>query len=335
MTISADAAFPVDAPARDAEPVSHALPSTVWEPGGPYDLARTIGALQCGVHDPAFLRQDGTFWLAFRNDDGAATLRLEQRGALRAARIHAAAWGPGAETAIASLPKLLGADDDWSQFDSAPFLAGLPELARKGRYLNPGLRLPATGRMLDAVVRVVLEQKVTGIEAKRAWHWLLVRHGGEAPPAPGAPRGLRLPPTAAQWCRVPSWDWHRAGVDGQRSSTILKAATVAPGLERLAELPRDRVAAGLCSVPGIGAWTAAEVLQRTHGCPDSISVGDYHLASYVGAALTGRRTDDAGMLRLLEPWVGQRQRVVRMLYASGFRKPTYGPRLAPSDHRQR
>ncbi|WP_026553588.1 3-methyladenine DNA glycosylase [Arthrobacter sp. H20] len=307
-----------------------------WEPGGPYNLAGTISPLQCGALDPAFIHHQGGAWLAFRNDDGATTLRLEQRGVLRSTRVHALAWGPGARSALERLPALLGGDDDWSHFDSPGFQTRLPELARKGRYLNPGLRLPATGRMLDTVVRVILEQKVTGIEAKRAWRWLLTRHGDNAPQAPGAPQGLRLPPTAAQWRRVPSWDWHRAGVDAHRSDTIMKAVSMATGLERLAGLSSSgRVTAALCSVPGIGAWTAAEVLQRTHGCPDSISVGDYHLAAYVGAALTGSRIDDAGMLKLLAPWAGDRQRVVRMLYASGFRKPVYGPRLAPEDHRHR
>ncbi|MBP2215619.1 DNA-3-methyladenine glycosylase [Arthrobacter sp. CAN_C5] len=326
-------AGPAAAPERGAGSGAHSL---VWEPGGPYSLVRTVGSLQCGAHDPAFIHHLGGIWLAFRNDDGAATVRLEQRGALNDARVHATAWGPGASAAIESVPVLLGADDDWSHFDTPGFQASLPELARKGRYLSPGLRLPSTGRMLDAVARVILEQKVTGIEAKRAWRWLLVRHGDEAPRPQGAPAGLRLPPTAAQWRRVPSWDWHRAGVDAHRSETILKAASLASGLERLAAIQSaSQVTAALCSVSGIGPWTAAEVLQRTHGCPDSISVGDYHLAAYVGAALTGRRTDDAGMLELLAPWSGNRQRVVRMLYSSGFRKPTYGPRLAPEDHRQR
>ncbi|MHA7277846.1 DNA-3-methyladenine glycosylase family protein [Arthrobacter sp. Hz1] len=322
--------------AQRTAPGSPAPESLVWEPQGPYNLAGTIGSLQCGAFDPAFVHHQGGAWLAFRNDHGATTLRLEQRGALGTARVHALAWGPGARAAIDAAPTLLGDADDWSHFDSPHFLAALPELARKGRYLNPGLRLPSTGRMLDAVVRVIIEQKVTGIEAKRAWRWLLTRHGDAAPAAPGAPPGLRLPPTAAQWRRVPSWDWHRAGVDAHRSDTIMKAVAMATGLERLAGVPSSgRVTAALCSVPGIGAWTAAEVLQRTHGCPDSISVGDYHLAAYVGAALTGRRTDDAGMLELLAPWSGNRQRIVRMLYASGFRKPTYGPRLAPEDHRHR
>ncbi|MHA7143465.1 DNA-3-methyladenine glycosylase family protein [Arthrobacter sp. TmT3-37] len=308
-----------------------------WIPDGPYNLAATIGTLQCGTHDPSFLVQGPDSWLAFRTVDGPVTLSLRQRGSLTSSRIQANAWGPGAARALASLPRLLGAHDDWTAFDCAEFRATLPDLARKGRYLNPGLRLPSSGRMLDTVARAILEQKVTGIEAKRAWRYLLVRYGDPAPGAGGvAPAALRLPPTAEQWRRVPSWDWHKAGVDAKRSATILKAALVATGLERLASLPGgDAVRAGLRSVPGIGVWTAAEVVQRTHGCPDSISVGDYHLAAYVGAALTGRRTDDAGMIELLAPWQGQRQRVVRSLYSSGFRKPTFGPRLSPEDHRRR
>lgn len=311
--------------------------ATEWIPSGPYNLAGTVGTLQCGAHDPAFIVQGPDSWLAFRTVDGPATLALRQRGPLNDSRIQASAWGPGAARALESVPRLLGADDDWSAFDHSEFRATLPELARKGRYLDPGLRLPACGRMLDTMARAILEQKVTGIEAKRAWRYLLTRHGDPAPGAGDvAPAGLRLPPTAEQWRRIPSWEWHRAGVDSKRSATILKAALVSTGLERLASLPGgDAVRAGLRSVPGIGVWTVAEVVQRTHGCPDSISVGDYHLAAYVGAALTGRRTDDAGMIELLEPWKGQRQRVVRSLYSSGFRKPTFGPRLSPEDHRRR
>ncbi|WP_434993451.1 DNA-3-methyladenine glycosylase family protein [Arthrobacter sp. Ld5] len=311
--------------------------ATEWVPDGPYSLARTIGTLQCGPHDPSFIVEGPDHWLAFRTADGPVTLALRQRGSLNESRVQARAWGPGAACALASVPRLLGADDDWSTFDASEFRATLPDLARKGRYLAPGMRLPSSGRMLDTVARAVLEQRVTGIEAKRAWRYLLVRYGDAAPGAGDvAPAALRLPPTAEQWRRVPSWDWHKAGVDAQRSSTILKAAHVASGLERLASLPGgDAVRTGLRSVSGIGVWTVAEVVQRTHGCPDSISVGDYHLAAYVGAALTGRRTDDAGMIELLRPWKGQRQRVVRSLYASGFRKPTFGPRLSPEDHRRR
>jgi hypothetical protein len=35
------------------------------------------------------------------------------------------------------------------------------------------------------------------------------------------------------------------------------------------------------------------------------------------------------MLELLEPYRGQRARVVRLLELSGIRAPRYGPRLSP------
>ncbi|MDN6499251.1 MAG: 3-methyladenine DNA glycosylase, partial [Yaniella sp.] len=46
-------------------------------------------------------------------------------------------------------------------------------------------------------------------------------------------------------------------------------------------------------------------------------------------------TDDAGMLELLEPWRGHRQRLVRLIYASGIRFSRFGPRLAATDFRDR
>ncbi|HAN25365.1 MAG TPA: 3-methyladenine DNA glycosylase, partial [Microbacterium ginsengisoli] len=84
-----------------------------------------------------------------------------------------------------------------------------------------------------------------------------------------------------------------------------------------------------------GPWTSAETRIRAFGDADAVSVGDYHLAHEVGFALTGHRTDDEGMLHLLEPWRGHRQRVIRLLAAAGVREPRRGARLHPEDHRAR
>ena len=81
-------------------------------------------------------------------------------------------------------------------------------------------------------------------------------------------------------------------------------------------------------------FRSAETTQRSHGDPDSPSVGDYHLPAVVGWALIGKPVDDDGMLELLEPWAGQRQRVMRLIEASGFRKPAFGPRMTIQDHRR-
>jgi 3-methyladenine DNA glycosylase/8-oxoguanine DNA glycosylase len=244
------------------------------------------------------------------------------------------AWGPGSAAAVAGAPALLGAADDWTAFDRPAFQASLPRMVSEARRRNQGVRLPATGRIIDSLVPTILEQKVTVIEARRGYRYLMRRYGTPAPVAGRwAPDGLRIQPTPKQWLRIPSWEWHKAGVGPQRSATVMRALRSAVALERLAGVPAAEAAAKMQTIPGIGVWTAAEVVQRTHGCPDSIAVGDYHLAAYVGAALTGRRTDDAGMLELLAPWTGHRQRVVRMIGLSGFRKPTFGPRMTIQDHR--
>ena len=123
---------------------------------------------------------------------------------------------------------------------------------------------------------------------------------------------MRVRPSAAQWGRIPSWEWHRAGVDPGRAATVPRAR-VADGLQRTVDRGRGgpTVTAALRTVPGIGVWTAAEIVQRAHGDPDSVSVGDFHLPALVGWALIGRPVDDDGMLELLEPWRGHRQRVIR------------------------
>ncbi|WP_461172131.1 3-methyladenine DNA glycosylase [Arthrobacter sp. Z1-9] len=307
-----------------------------WYPDGPYDLSRTLGPILRGNSDPSFSVQGSVIWNAFTTEDGPATVRLSPAGGAELEhRVDVQAWGPGAAAAVGAVPRLLGAGDDWRAFDEPSFHTTLPRMVREARRRSLALRLPSSGRMIDQLVPIILEQKVTVIEARRAYRYLVHRYGTPAPPAGNStPPSLMLAPTAAQWLQVPSWEWHKAGVGPQRSATVMRALRSAVALERLAALPALEAAAKLQTIPGIGIWTAAEVVQRTHGCPDSISVGDYHLAAYVGAALTGRRTDDAGMLRLLAPWEGHRQRVVRMIQASGFRKPTFGPRMTIQDHRR-
>jgi 3-methyladenine DNA glycosylase/8-oxoguanine DNA glycosylase len=330
--------------------------SVIWQPQGPFDLLRTLSILPRGMGDRSILLEPGQAWLAFVTADGPVTLRLQQlprpADATASARdidtdtaapprngpgILAQAWGPGAAAALSGVPALLGEADDWSGFDAADFSATLPRFVREARRRNLAVRLPSTGRVLDALVPVVLEQKVTLVEAHRAYRYLLREYGTSAPasgPEGPAPAGLLVPPTAEQWSRIPSWEWHSAGVGPQRSDTIMRLLRSATALERLSTVPAAEAAAKLQAVPGIGPWTAAEVTQRTHGNPDNVSVGDYHLAAYVGWALAGRPVDDAGMLRLLEPWRGHRQRVVRMLHLSGFRKPRFGARMTIQDHRR-
>jgi 3-methyladenine DNA glycosylase/8-oxoguanine DNA glycosylase len=297
---------------------------TVYSPRHPLDLRQTLSPLTRGTMDPTHRWEGAALWRTVNTTAGAATLHLAEHGG----EIHATAWGPGAELVIAGVPELCGEGDDWSELDLRPH----PFLAEVLR-VSPGLRLLRTNGVFEALIAAILEQKVTGIEARRAWRYLLAKYG-EVPPGP-APQGMRVFPASEVWRRIPSWEWHRAGVGPQRSQTAVRAASVAESLERTLILGRGGavVAAKLRSLPGIGVWTAAETTQRSHGDPDSPSVGDYHLPALVGYALLGKPVDDDGMLELLAPYAGHRQRVMRLILASGIRKPMRGPRMTIQDHR--
>jgi 3-methyladenine DNA glycosylase/8-oxoguanine DNA glycosylase len=304
---------PVDLPVR-----------TLYAPDRPVNLAQTLSHLRRGTADPTFRTDASGTWRTQRTPQGAATLHL----VAEAGGVRATAWGPGAEWSIAQVPELLGAGDDWTTLD----VASVPLLADSLRR-NPGLRLTRTGLVYEAMLAAVLEQKVTGVEARRAWRYLLHTYG-EVPPGP-APAGMRVFPGSEVWRRVPSWEWHKAGVGPQRADTVMRVTSVSSSLERTLDLGRGgaEVERKLRSVIGIGVWTAAETMQRAHGDGDSPSVGDYHLPALAGWALIGKPVDDDGMLELLEPWRGHRQRVMRLITASGFVKPKFGPRMTIQDHR--
>ncbi|MGN8026811.1 DNA-3-methyladenine glycosylase family protein [Microbacterium sp. 22242] len=309
----------------DPTPLASPALESVYRPPRPLDLLGTVAILQRGRKDPTMAIEGSVAWRAMRTDAGIATL------ALRAAadEVRATAWGPGAGEALAQVPRLCGAADDDEGFDPS----GHPLLAATA-HRNPGLRLTRTDAVFEALAGAIIEQKVTGLQAFGAWRVLVTRFG-DAAPGP-VPRPLFAAPVAEAWRRIPSWAWHRAGVQPPQSRTVVRAAERAPSIARAVRAATDGTArdAALTSLPGVGPWTSAETRIRALGDPDAVSVGDYHLAHEVGYALTGARTDDAGMLALLEPWAGHRQRVVRLIRLSGAAEPRRGPRLAPEDHRE-
>lgn len=288
------------------------------------DIGRTLGALRHGGRDPSYrVGADGAVWRASHTPDGPVTVRVCATGE---AEIGATAWGGGADWVLDRLPDLVGESDDPRGFDPChPVLAALT--ARLA-----GWRIARSGLVLDSLVPAVLEQKVTSVEAHRSWHELLRRFGSPAP-GPADPE-LLLPPDSAGWVSLPSWEWHRAGVDSRRAATVVRAARVADRLEARAAAGSEALDRTLRTIPGIGAWTSAEVRQRALGDADAVSVGDYNLPKMVGWALAGERTDDAGMLALLARWPGHRYRVTRLLELAGTRPPRRGPRLPIRDYRR-
>lgn len=308
-----------------SEPAGTPHVQTEYAPAAVLDLRRTVGYERRGPGDPTMVIDGPVIWRASRTPDGVATLALRQG---HTGVIRAAAWGPGSAWAIAQVPALCGGRDDPTPFDP-----GTHPLVRDAHHRNPGLRLGRTDIVFDTLVSAIMEQKVTGLQAFRAWRQL-VTWFGERAPGP-TPRPMFAPPSVEGWRYIPSWSWHRAGLEPPQARTIVAAARQGDSIARAAASAPDGDAreAIFTSLRGVGAWTSAEVRIRAFGDPDAVSVGDYHLAHEVGYALTGHRVDDDGMLELLEPWAGQRQRLIRLLAASGVREPRRGPRLHPEDHR--
>jgi 3-methyladenine DNA glycosylase/8-oxoguanine DNA glycosylase len=285
---------------------------------GPACPAMTLSPQRRGPGDPCYQVVDGAIWKTSLLPSGAVTARLA-KSAPNA--VECEAWGDGAAEFVERLPALLGAEDDPTGFAPRE-----PTIAAAHRRV-PHLRLGRTDRVMEALVPAVLEQRVTGKDAFRAWRLLVTKFGA---PAPGpAPARMRVPPAAAVWRRIPSWEFHLANVDPARARTVVGCAQRAESIERLSSRTPQDARAAMTSLPGVGVWTAAEVAQRAWGDADALSVGDYHLSNVVGSTFLGHRIDDEEMLELLEPLRPHRFRAVRLLEVSGMaRNPRFGPRLA-------
>jgi len=317
-----------------------------WLVPFPLDVPLTLSVHRHGGGDPAYgTDAAGAIWRTSLTPEGPGTLRVRSRRAVVTGEaldvvtgqglgvvtgealgvVTGQAWGPGAGWLLDSLPGQLGFHDDRAGFTPCHPVVG--ELAL--RY--EGLRVGRSGRVFEALVPAVLEQKVVGREAHRAWRYLLSKFGAAAPGP--APDGMRVFPSPRTWTRIPSWDWHRAGVEGVRARTIITAAAVAARLEQTLDLDPAEADRRLMSLPGIGPWTSAEIRQRAMGDPDAVSVGDYHLPNAVGWTLARRTTDDDGMLELLAPYAGHRYRVTRLIELGGSGPPRRGPRMPVRDYR--
>ena len=297
----------------------------VWRPGWAVPVHLNLSLLRRGGGDPSY-RHDpvrGTVWRAVASPAGPVTLRLQPRPA--AGEVVATAWGPGSAWALDAVPAMLGADDVVDGFEPRH------DVVAQAWRRTSGWRVCRTGLVIEALAPAAVEQLVTGQEAFGSWRRLVRRFGTPAP-GPGAALGMVVPPTARVWAGLPSWEWLRAGVDGKRSATVVRACRVAGRLEETVGLPTAEAERRLRAVPGVGVWTAAEVRQRAHGDADAVSFGDYHVAKDIGWALTGSPVDDDGLAELLEPYRGHRYRVQRLLELAGVRRPRRGPRMAPRTH---
>jgi 3-methyladenine DNA glycosylase/8-oxoguanine DNA glycosylase len=288
--------------------------STVVRPRLPIDLRLSLTPLfRGGGGGIGRADADGSWWRATRTPLGPAVGRY----AATHGGVEVRAWGAGAAWVVETAPELLGARDSIEGFDPGP------GLVRELHGRMPGLRVTRSRAVFEAIVPTVLAQKVTGLEAGRAWKALVRAHGE---PAPG-PRGLLLPPSPSALAALPYHAFHPFGVEMRRANVIRVLAARSERLERAQDLPNPDARRLLMAFPGVGAWTAAEVAIVALGDADAVSIGDFHVPNTIAWALAGEpRGTDERMLELLAPFGGHRGRVIRLIEAGGFSAPRFGPK---------
>ena len=285
---------------------------------GPLDLRATL--LVDGLRGPCLRAGADGLWRAVRTPGGPVAVRMRLSGR----ELSVEAWGEGAEWALERAPDWVGESDDPGALVSRH--AAVARAARLGR----GMRMCAVGGLAEVLIPIVLAQKVTGVESARSYRLLVDRFGE---PAPG-PGNLPLPPDPHRLAELAYYDFHPLGVERRRAETVLRACRAAARLEAATWGPVADLYRLLHSLPGIGPWTSACAVQVVRGDPDAVAVGDFHAPHTVAWALAGEeRATDERMLELLEPYRGQRGRVVRLLERYAGRAPAYGPRAAPRDIR--
>ncbi|MFK8023053.1 MAG: DNA-3-methyladenine glycosylase [Ilumatobacter sp.] len=296
--------------AAEARPTVDLGATLAWYRHGRRDLTTRLERVGRGASAA------GRFVRATITPHGPGTLALRWHGA----ELDATTWGPGGDWLLERVPHLVGASDP-----GAPELetAADPVVAA-AMTAHRATRIGASGMLYHELLPTILQQRITATEAKRQWVTLCAELGDVAP---GPFDGLRLPPAPAVLARQPSWWFHPRGVERKRAEPMIEVARHATKLWRWAALDPSEAARMLRLVRGIGVWTVGCVLGPALGDPDAVPVGDFHVKNVIAWNLAGEaRATDERMLQLLEPYAGQRGRVVRAVMSHGAGAPKFGPR---------
>ena len=279
------------------------------------DLRLTLAPLRHGPQDPTMrlTYPRGDAWRAMRTPEGDATARYAYDGL----DVRVSGWGPGAGWALEHAADAIGLTDDVESFSPSE------DPVRRFHAHQSGLRMCRSNLVMQSLIPTILEQKVTTVEAHRAYRGLVYRYGERAP----GPVKLFLPPDPKLLASLPYDGFHNFGIEARRADFIRTACSYAKRLEETVTMPRPEARKRLRALPGIGAWTVAEIERVVFGDADAVRPNDFHLPHTVAWVLAGeRRADDDRMMELLEPYRGHRARAALLIELSGNTPPRRAPR---------
>lgn len=272
-----------------------------------------------GRYDPTGRRATGVFQKVQLDEEGRPLVwRFDETESGFRVRV----LGTHAERALREFLDQVPPADGCTEFTPSD------PLLRRLASLYGGLRLFRVPWAFDIAAGVVLQQRVRWSVAYNDFRRVACRWGT---PVAGAVAF----PTARELAAVPVAAIEALNIDPKRAralSVLARREAAHPFLS--AEPDIDRLTRRLLQLPGIGPWTANMIAGYACGDPDAVPTGDLHLPSLVTNALAGEEEGtDERMVELLEPYRGQRFRVIRLLSWASRRAPQLIARAATQARR--
>jgi 3-methyladenine DNA glycosylase/8-oxoguanine DNA glycosylase len=272
----------------------------------PVHFSRTFSMQRLGSYDPTAVLDRDCFRKAFfyRGSPAAIEICRAERG------LKICAHSDSPDELLAETIAGFRQDDGYSSFATAD--SGVLRL----HNLHPGLRLLRMPWLYDLTCSAILQQRIRTVDAMRDWRRIALRWGS------AAPLGLRAFPAADVLAQVPIFALEAMGIDAKRARALNAFARESRLVSFQPSMTFPDLRKYLLRVPGIGPWTTETVMGYGAGDTDAAIPGDLHLPRVVCYALAGEeRGSDERMMELLEPFRGDRFRIIRLLYAAGIDVP--------------
>lgn len=293
-------------------PAAGAETHEVYLAVAPFHLQATMAQQLLGRFDPTGRRSAVAFEKVHLDDAGRPLAwRFTVAPAGVRVRVSGAAAAHALDTFSAQFPLADGCDT---------FAPRHPLLRRLNRACG-GLRLLRVPWAFDVAAGTVLQQRVRWQVAYSDFRRIALRIGTRTA------AGTAFP-TARQLAALSCASIQALGIDPKRARALCALARLEASRPFLtSERDPARLRIRLRRLPGIGPWTADMIAGYAAGDADAVPTGDLHLPSLVTSALADDpEGTDERMLELLEPYAGQRFRVIRLL--SWAARRTLGARKA-------
>lgn len=194
-----------------------------------------------------------------------------------------------------------------------------PRLAETIRA-RPGLRVPGSWDPFELAMRAVLGQQVTVAAARKLAGKLVALCGKPMPQTARAFPGLTHTfPSAKQ---VAAADLSGLGMPGARIRTLAAVAKAAVSEHDLfsTAIDLESAVARLCTLPGVGEWTAQYIALRALHEPDAFPASDVGLLRAMDRALAKRATADE-LLDIAKAWRPWRAYAAQHLWTADATAP--------------